>query len=46
MGHCTDSAGNTLNVLIKLASSLTFEKFVKQIRSVGVKIKGFVFYAL
>ena len=45
VGHCTDSAGNSLKALIKLASPLTFEKFVKQIRSVGLKMKDFVFYA-
>ena len=45
VGHCTDSAGNSLNALIKLASPLTFEKFLKQIRFVGLKMKGFVFYA-
>ena len=45
VGHCTDSAGNSFNALIKLASPLTFEKFVQQIRFVGLKMKGFVFYA-
>ena len=45
VGHCTDSAGNSLNALIKLASPLTFEKFAKQVSFVGLKMKGFVFYA-
>lgn len=45
VGHCTDSAGNSLCALVKLASPSTFQNFDNQIKFVGLKMKGFVFYA-
>ena len=45
VGHCTDSAGNFLCALVKLASPSTFHKFDDRIRFVGLKMKEFVFYA-
>ena len=45
VGHCTDSAGNSLCALVKLASPSTFRKLDDGIRFVGLKMKGFVFYA-
>ena len=45
VGHCTDSAGNSLCALVKLASPSTFQNFDCHIKFVGLKIKGFVFYA-
>ena len=45
IGHCTDSAGNSLYALVKLASPSIFQNFSESIKFVGLKMKGFVFYA-
>jgi len=43
VGHCTDSVGNSLCALVKLASPSTFHKFDDNIWFVGLKMKEFVF---
>ena len=45
IGHCTDSAGNSLSALVKLASPSIFQNLNERIKFVGLKMKGFVFYA-
>ena len=44
VGHCTDSASNALNALIKLASSSTF-LCEQNIKFVGLARQDFIFYA-
>ena len=44
IGHCTDSASNALNALIKLASPTTFLRELN-IKYVGLPRKDFIFYA-
>ena len=47
MGHCTDSAANALNALIKLASPSTYTRKLPAhpLQFVGLPIKNFTFYA-
>lgn len=46
VGHCTDSAGNnSLSALVKLASPLTYQNLDNTIKFIGLKKKGFAFYA-
>ena len=45
IGHCTDSAGNSLSALVKLTSPSIFQNLNERIKFVGLKMKGFVFYA-
>ena len=42
IGHCTDSAGNSLCALVKLASPSIFQNFSESIKFVGLKMKGFM----
>ena len=44
-GHCTDSAANALNVLIKLASPSTFISLLPEIHFLGLPISDFYFFA-
>ena len=44
-GHCTDSAGNALNSLVKLASPTTFLSNLPQVKFIGLPISGFRFFA-
>ena len=43
IGHCTDSAANSLNALIKLASSETFKGFT--LSYIGLPLEDYVFCA-
>jgi len=48
IGHCTDSAINSLNALIKLAMPKTYSKILDSsriIKFIGLNMLGFVFYA-
>ena len=47
IGHCTDSANNSLNALIKLGTPKTYKNLHlnKDIKFIGLNMKGFVFHA-
>ena len=48
IGHCTDSASNSLNALIKLAMPKTYKSLdcTKDIKFISLNTQGFIFYAL
>jgi len=47
IGHCTDSANNSLNALIKLGTPKTYKNLHlnKDIKFIGLNMKEFVFHA-
>ena len=45
IGHCTDSASNSLNALIWLATPQTYKHCSEEITFLGLDMKGFVFFA-
>ena len=43
IGHCTDSASNALNALVKLASPATYSKLKSPLNFLGLPMDNFVF---
>ena len=44
IGHCTDSASNALNALVKLASPTTYSDLGFPLKFHGLNMKNFVFF--
>jgi len=45
IGHCTDSASNSLRALVTLASPKSYKGLKGMVRFLGLKMKGFVFFS-
>ena len=45
IGHCTDSASNSLNALVRLATPKTYKHRSEEITFLGLDMKGFLFFA-
>lgn len=43
IGHCTDSASNALNALVKLASPVTYSKLKSPLNFLGLTMENFIF---
>ena len=45
IGHCTDSASNSLRALVTLATPKSYQQLQRKVRFIGLPMTGFAYYA-